>query len=98
MSVFDKELIINGKAIRSPEQQVWQNTKDIEVLKKKIKNIYRTTESLNSSSTSVAVNTTNCPEDEKEGWLLDSNANLFSITDNNGTNLLLLYYTNVRAI
>lgn len=98
MSVYDKELIIDGKPVCSPEQQVWQNKKDIEELKKIIKKVYKTTESLSSSSTTVALNTTNVPETEKNGWLLDSNANLFDITDNNGTNLLLVYYTNVRAI
>ena len=28
MAVRNKELIINGKAVRSPEQQVYQNMKD----------------------------------------------------------------------
>lgn len=91
----DKELIINGKVKRSPEQQVWQNMKDIEELKKIIKKVYKTTENLSSSSTTVARSTTNVPEDEKNGWLVDTNANLFNITDNNGTTVLLIYYTNV---
>ena len=93
----DKELIINGKAKRSPEQQVWQNMKDIEELKKQIKKVYRTTESLSDSDNTVLLSTVNCPEDENNGWLLDSNANLFSINGNNGTYLLILYYTNVAA-
>lgn len=97
MGVFDRELVINGKAVCSPEQQVYKNMKDIEELKKFVKKYYKTTESLNSSSTTVAVNTTNVPEDVKEGWLLDSNANLFDITDNNGDNLLLVFYCNVGA-
>ena len=97
MPVLDKELIINGKPVRSPEQQVYENMKEIEELKKLIKKYYKTTSSLNSFSTTVAVNTTNVPEGVNSGWLLDSNANLFDITDNNGTNLLLVFYCNVGA-
>ena len=93
----DEELIINGKAKRSPEQQVWQNMKDIEELQNLIKKVYKTTESLSSFSTTVARSTTNVPEDVKSGWLVDANANLFDITDNNGTTVLLVYYTNVAA-
>ena len=88
---------INGKEYLSPQEQLYENTKDIAELKKLIKKYYRTTESLNSSSTTVACNTTNVPAGVKVGWLLDTNANLFDITDNNGTNLLLMFYCNVGA-
>ena len=37
MSVYDKELIINGEAVRSPEQQVYKNMKDIKALQEIIK-------------------------------------------------------------
>ena len=97
MGVFDKEIIINGEAVRSPEQQVWKNMHDIEELKKLIKKVYKTTETLNSSSITVARNTTNVPEDITYGWLVDADANLFDITGNNGDTLLIVYYTNVRA-
>lgn len=97
MRCYDKELIIDGKPINSPEQQVWQNKKDIEELKKLIKKTYRTTETLTNESITVARNTTNVPEDEMNGWLVDADANLFDITGNNGDTLLIVYYTNVRA-
>ena len=93
----DKDLIINGKAVLSPEQQIYKNMKDIEELQKQTKKVYRTTESLSSSDNTVLLSTVNCPESENNGWLLDTNANLFSITGNNGTYLLILYYTNVAA-
>ena len=90
-------ITIDGKTYRNQQEQIAYLTEQVEELKKIIKKVYRTTESLNSSSTTVLRNTTNCPEEEKSGWLLDSNANLYSINDNNGTNLLILYYTNVGA-
>lgn len=93
----DKELVINGEAVRSPEQQVYKNMKDIQELKELIKKVYKTTESLTAFSTTVARSTTNVPEDVKSGWLVDANANLFDITDNNGTTVLLVYYTNVAS-
>ena len=93
----DKELTINGKEVRSPEQQVWKNMQDIEELKKLIKKVYKTSESLTDESITVARNTTNVPEDITYGWLVDANANLFDITGNNGTTLLIVYYTNVSA-
>ena len=97
-NLYDKELVINGESKNSPEQQVWQNMKDIAELKKLIKKCYKTSETLNSSSITVARNTTNVPEDELYGWLVDADANLFDITGNNGTTLLIVYYTNVRAV
>ena len=97
MKCYDKELVINGKHVNSPEQQVWENMKQIEELKKLIKKYYRTTESLTNASITVARNTTNVPEDVTYGWLVDADANLFDITGNNGTTLLIVYYTNVAA-
>lgn len=97
MAVFDKELIINGKAVRSPEQQVYQNMKDIESLKEKIKDAYKTTEALTSSSTSVAIANTNAPDGTTEGWLMTSDGLLFSITGGDETNLLLSYYANLKG-
>lgn len=97
MKCYDKELVINGKNVNSPEQQVWANMKEIEELKKLIKKCYKTSESLTSASITVARNTTNVPEDVTYGWLVDADANLFDITGNNGTTLLIVYYTNVAA-
>ena len=97
MKCYDKELVINGKHVNSPEQQVWENMKQIEELKKLIKKCYKTTESLTNASITVARNTTNVPEDVTYGWLVDADANLFDITGNNGTTLLIVYYTNVAA-
>ena len=39
MSVYDSELTINGEAVRSPEQQVYKNMKDIKKLKEQINSI-----------------------------------------------------------
>ena len=90
MSVFDKEIIINGKAVRSPEQQVYKNMKDIEELQAKIKPVFLTSEELTSSSVSIATSDTNIGE-ATEGWLITGNALLFRIDGNDGTTVLLTY-------
>ena len=97
MAVFNKELIINGEAVRSPEQQVYKNMKDIEVLKEKIKDAYKTSEALTSSSVSVAISDTNAPDGTTEGWLMTSDGLLFSITGGDETNLLLSYYADLKG-
>ena len=97
MAVFNKELIINGEAVRSPEQQVYKNMKDIETLKGKIKDAYKTSEALTSSSVSVAISDTNAPDGTTEGWLMTSDGLLFSITGGDETNLLLSYYADLKG-
>ena len=97
MGVYDKELIINGEAVRSPEQQVYKNMKDIETLKGKIKDTYKTSEALTSSSVSVAISDTNAPDGTTEGWLMTSDGLLFSITGGDETNLLLSYYADLKG-
>ena len=97
MAVRDKELIINGKAVRSPEQQVWQNMKDIEELKENIKPEYTTNASLTSSSVSVALTDTNAPAGTTKGWLLSHDGLKFKITGGDGTNLLLEFYADLKG-
>lgn len=97
MSVYDKELVINGKAVRSPEQQVYQNMKDIKALQLKIKEAYKCAGELNTASISVAKSLTNAGEDVKEGWLLDTVGNLFSITGGDEDSLLLDFYCSIQG-
>lgn len=97
MGVFDKELTINGKAVRSPEQQVYKNMKDIEALQEIIKKMYKTSEALTNASTSVAIADTNAPEGTEEGWLITDDGLLFSITGGDDTNLLLSYYSDLKG-
>lgn len=97
MAVRDKELIINGKAVRSPEQQVWQNMKDIEALQEKIKPEYNTTAELTETSVSVALSTTNAPAGTTEGWIITQDGLKFKITGGDDTNLLLEFYANLKG-
>lgn len=97
MSVFDKELIINGKAVRSPEQQVYKNMKDIEELQDIIKPMYKATTSLTSSSTTILISSTNAPDGTKSGWLIDTNGLLFKITGGDETSLLITYYSDLKG-
>ena len=97
MSVYDKELIIDGKAVRSPEQQVYKNMKDIKDLQEIIKSEYTTSETLTSSSVSVAIADTNAPEGTTEGWLITQDGLKFKITGGDDTNLLLEFYANLQG-
>ena len=97
MAVFDKELIINGKAVRSPEQQVYKNMKDIEALQNTIKPEYKCTVELSTSATSVAKSNTNAGTDVKSGWLLDPKGKKFKITGGDDDNLLIDFYTSYQG-
>ena len=97
MAVFDKELIINGEAVRSPEQQVYKNMKDIKELKEIIKPEYTTDAVLTDASVSVAIANTNAPEGTTEGWLLTQDGLKFKITGGDDTNLLLEFYANLKG-
>ena len=90
-------ITIDGKTYRNQQEQIYQNTKDIEELKKIIKYLYFTSETLTSSSVSIALTDTNIPSDIKEGYLIDSNGLLFKIDGNDGTTVLLTYYSNFRG-
>ena len=98
MAVYDKELIINGEAVRSPEQQVFKNMKDIQALKEKIKNVYSTSvTTLTSSSVSIVTANVDGLGTATEGWLLDPNGLLFKITANDGTTTTLQYYSDLKG-
>ena len=97
MAVFDRELIINGEAVRSPEQQVYKNMKDIKALKEKIKEWYSCDTELNSADVSVARTNTNVPDEIDDGFLLDTVGNLFKITGGDEDNLLLAFYSSIRG-
>lgn len=92
----DRELIINGKAVCSPEQQVYKNMKDIETLQKIIKTTYKTSSALTSSSASDSTANTNVGT-AKEGWLMTEDGLLFRIDGNDGTTLLLTYYADLKG-
>lgn len=88
---------INGKEYLSPQEQLFENTKDIEELKQVIKPEYTTSASLTEASVSVALNTTNAPEGTTEGWLLTHDGLKFKITGGDETNLLLVFYANLKG-
>lgn len=97
MAVYDKELIIDGKAVRSPEQQVYKNMKDIQALQQIIKKMYKTSEELTDASVNVAIADTNAPDGTTEGWLITEDGLLFNITGGDDTNLLLAYYSDLKG-
>lgn len=97
MSVYDKELTIDGREVRSPEQQVWKNMKDIKKLKEKIKDAYKCIGELNTESIAIARSLTNVPEGVESGWLLDPVGSLFAITGSDEDSLLISFYCSIRG-
>ena len=97
MSVFDKELIINGKAVRSPEQQVYKNMEDIKTLFEKIQTWYNCTEELDEEDNTVLRSYTNVPDSASSGLLIDPVGNMFSITGGDETTLLITFYASIKG-
>ena len=97
MSVFDKELIINGEAVRSPEQQVYKNMEDIKTLFQKIQTWYNCSEELEETDNTVLRTYTNVPDSASSGLLIDPVGNMFSITGGDDTTLLITFYASIKG-
>ena len=87
---------INGKEYLSPQEQLYENTKDIEKLKEFIKTTYKTWATLTSSSASVSTAETNVGV-AKEGWLMTEDGLLFRIDGNDGITILLTYWADLKG-
>ena len=91
---------INNKEFLNPQQQLYENTKDIEKLKADYQPVYNSSIELYEDETaaeSVLLSNTNAPEGTKNGWILDPNGYLFKITDGSTTTLLIQYYTHIQG-
>ena len=81
----------------TPLEQIFKNTRDIEILKQKIAPLYKCSSELSDESISVARNLTNVSEDVETGFLIDPVGNTFKITGNDNSSLLLEYYTTIHG-
>lgn len=88
---------INGKTYRNQQEQIYKNMDDIQELKDIIKPEYTTSATLTSSSTSVAIASTNAPAGTIEGWLMTQDGLKFKITGGDDTNLLLMFYADLKG-
>lgn len=88
---------INGKIYRNQQEQIYKNMDDIQELKDIIKPEYTTSATLTSSSTSVAIASTNAPAGTTEGWLMTQDGLKFKITGGDDTNLLLMFYADLKG-
>lgn len=93
----DKELVINGKVVRSPEQQVYKNMEDIAELKTKLQTWYTSSVELNDSDNTILRSNTNVPDDVSSGLLIDPVGKMFSITGGDDTTLLITFYANIQG-
>ena len=89
---------IDNKEFLNPQQQLYQNTKDIEELKADYMPVY-SYEGLIGSTTIHTVNrsSTNVPAGVNIGWLMDYTGKLFKITDGSSTTLLIDYYAQIKG-
>ena len=83
----------------TPQMQIEENKKNIELIASIIKDVYRTNEGveLNTSSISVAKSLTNADQDVVDGWLLDSVGSFFKITGGDDYSLLIEFYSSFRG-
>lgn len=89
---------IDNKEFLNPQQQLYQNTKDIEKLKADYQPVY-SYEGLIGSTEIHTVNrsSTNVPSGVNYGWLMDYTGKLFKITDGSATTLLIDYYAQIKG-
>ena len=84
---------INNKEFLNPQQQLYENTKDIEGLKSKIMEWYNATIELYENTTTVTRSYTNVPNDKNSGFLIDTYGHLYKIVGGDDTTLLVEYYS-----
>ena len=88
--------IFNPNYLDQP-QQVQKNKADIEELKKYIKQAYHATVALSDTSVSVSQSDTNIPEDVTEGFLIDTEGNLFEIATVSEGTVFIQYWCNLKG-
>ena len=89
--------IINNKLNSLPEQ-VEANMLNIQKLAEYLKEAYKTSQQLTTSTSSIAISDTNAPTSVIEGWLLDSRGLLFKINGGDTINFLLEFYTDLKGV
>ena len=81
----------------SMPEQVEENKKNIKELINYIKPVYKSLIALTIATTSIAIASTNAPDETTSGWIIDENGLLFHITSGDGTNLLINYYATLKG-
>lgn len=89
--------IINNKNNSLP-QQVEANMLNIQKLAEYLKEAYKTSQQLTTSTSSIAISNTNAPTSVVDGWLLDSRGLLFKINGGDTINFLLEFYTDLKGV
>lgn len=89
--------IINNKLNSLPEQ-VEENMLNIQKLAQYLKEAYKTSSQLTTSTSSIAISDTNAPTSVVDGWLLDSRGLLFKINGGDTINFLLEFYTDLKGV
>jgi len=86
------------KESQNMQQQVYENTKDIEKLKADYQPVYSYGGLIGSTEIhTVNRSSTNVPAGVNIGWLMDYTGKLFKITDGSATTLLIDYYAQLKG-
>ena len=89
---------IDNKEFLNPQQQLYQNTKDIEKLKADYMPVYSFGGVIGSTTQhTLPRSSTNVPEGVNLGWIMDYVGKLFKITDGSATTLLIEYYAQIKG-
>lgn len=89
---------INNKEFLNPQQQLYENTKDIEKLKADYMPVYSYRGLIDSTTqNTLPRSSTNVPEGVNLGWIMDYTGKLFKITDSSTTTLLIDYYAQIKG-
>lgn len=90
---------IGNKEFLNPQQQLYQNTKDIEEIKAFLNGLkwYHCDESMPEEAQTCPIEYTDIPEGTiiTEGFLMDTDANIFRITGGDANNLLVTYWATI---
>lgn len=81
------------KVGNNPQKQLYENTKDIDMLKDKIREAYHYNGSLDPTDVTCSRGTIA----SNFGYLFDNDANLFKFSDGDNNTLLIQYLTNLKG-
>lgn len=87
------------KPANTPLEELWQNTKDIEILKQQIAPLYKCSVDLGNSSTACDVADTNLTENVEKAFIIDTKGNIYKFIafNEDKTIAYIEFYSNIKG-
>ena len=87
------------KPANTPLEKLWQNTKDIEILKQQIAPLYKCSVDLSDSSTACDVADTNLTENVEKAFIIDTKGNIYKFIafNEDKTIAYIEFYSNIKG-